>query len=445
MLDELLDELQGAKLFSKLDLRSGYHQIRMKEADIEKTAFRTHDGHYEFLVMPFGLTNAPFTFQSLRNDVFKPYSRKYVLVFFDDILVYSKGEEEHKEHLKKVLQVLVDHKLYAKRSKCVFAASEVEYLGHVISSDGVKTVSKKIAAMVEWPKPQTLKALRGFLGLTGYYRKFTKNYGQIAGPLTDLLKNDAFKWSEKTELAFEKLKEACSQPPCLALPDFCKTFIVECDASGYGIGAVLMQEGRPLAFYSQALKGKVLFLSTYEKELMVLVLVVKKWRPYLFGNTFVIKTNQQSLKHLLEQRIGTPMQQKWISKLLGYHFVVEFKRGKENKVADALSRKEDTNLQTEIARETSMLQAQAQAQGSFYAISFPSPTWLEELKTSYEEDNSVMELMKKLQDEPNSEEPFFLGKVGSMKAKVLALIHDSPLGGHSGFLKTLQRARQDWF
>ena len=152
------------------------------------------------------------------------------------------------------------------------------------------------------------------------------------------------------------------------------------------------------------------------------------------------------------------MQQKWISKLLGYHFVVEFKRGKENKVADALSRKEDTNLQTEIARETSMLQAQAQAQGSFYAISFPSPTWLEELKTSYEEDNSVMELMKKLQDEPNSEEPFsisngllfykgrfFLGKVGSMKAKVLALIHDSPLGGHSGFLKTLQRARQDWF
>ena len=368
----MVDELQGARVFSKLDLRSGYHQIRMKEANIEKKAFRTHEGHYEFQVMPFGLTNAPSTFQSLMNDVFKPYLRKHVLVFFDDSLVYSKWIEEHKEHLKTVLQVLIDHKLYAKRSKCVFAASEVEYLRHVISVDGVKTDPKKITTMVEWPKPQTLKALRGFLGLTGYYRKFIKNYAQIASPLTDLSKKDAFKLSEKEELAFEKLKEACSQPPCLALPGFCKTFIVECDASGYGVRAVLMQDGRPLTFYSQALKGKTLFLSTYDKELMALILAVKKWRPYLFGNTFVIKTAQQSLKHLLEQRIGTPMQQKWISKLLGYQFMVEFKRGKENKMADALSRKDDTDLQTEIAKETSILQAQSQ--GSFYAISFPSPT-----------------------------------------------------------------------
>uniref|UniRef100_A0A2N9HQY9 RNA-directed DNA polymerase n=1 Tax=Fagus sylvatica TaxID=28930 RepID=A0A2N9HQY9_FAGSY len=305
--------------------------IRMKESDIEKTAFRTHEGHYEFLVMPFGLTNAPSTFQALMNDVFKPFLRKFVLVFFDDILVYSQNLEEHKIHLKAVLQVLLDHQLFAKKSKCVFAVGEVEYLGHVISGRGVQTDPKKIAAMVNWPKPQTLKGFERVLGLD----------------------------SEKAEMAFERLKEACSQPPCLALPDFSKTFVVECDASGYGIGAVLMQEGRPLAFYSQALKGKALFLSTYEKELMALVLSVKKWRPYLFGQNFVIKTDQQSLKHLLEQRIGTPMQQKWISKLLGYHFVVEFKRGKENLVADALSRQVDTDLMTEVEKETVQLQAQA--------------------------------------------------------------------------------------
>ena len=162
--------------------------------------------------------------------------------------------------------------------------------------------------MVDWPKPQTMKALRGFLGLTGYYRKFIRSYGQIVSPLIELLKKDAFKWNEKVELAFEKLKEVCSQPLCLALPDFSKIFVVECDASGYGVVAVLMQERRPLAFYSQALKGKALFLSTYEKELMALVLSIKKWRPYLFGQNFVTKTDQQSLKHLLEQRIGIPMQ-----------------------------------------------------------------------------------------------------------------------------------------
>nr|XP_034889166.1 uncharacterized protein LOC118029398 [Populus alba] len=274
----------------------------MNSGDIFKTTFRTHNGHYEFLVMPFGLTNAPATFQSLMNDVFRKHLRKFVLVFFDDILIYNQSMTDHLQHLQIVFELLQEHQLVAKRSKCAFGIPQVEYLRHVISKEGVATDPRKIQAVRDWPEPQNVKQLRGFLGLTWYYRRFVKNYGSISKPLTQLLKKDAFIWQEEALTAPNTLKQAMTQPPVLSLLDLNQPFVVETDALGSGLGAVLMQVGYPIAFISKALGPRQQALSTYEREMLAILQAVTKWRHYLWGRHFMIRTDHISLKYMLAQK-----------------------------------------------------------------------------------------------------------------------------------------------
>jgi hypothetical protein len=440
VIDELLDELHGAIYFTKLDLCLGYHQIRMKEEDIPKTAFRTHQGHYEFLVMPFGLTNAPSTFQGLMNSIFKPFLQKFVSVFFDDILIYSKSWEDHVQHVDKVLQLLKEQQLYAKPSKCFFGVKEVEYLGHIVSHEGVKVEPNKIKAMMDWSIPKTLKNLRGFLGLTGYYHKFVRNYGRIAAHLMTLTKKDSFSWTPEATKSFEQLKEVMCKALVLTTPDFTKTFIVECDASGNGIGVVLMQEGRPLAFESRPLKGKDLHKPIYEKEMMAILHALKKWRPYLIGRHFKVKTDHDSLKYFLEQRLSSEEQQKWVTKILGYDSEIVYKKGKQNVVADALSRKDED------------------VEAFLYAISIIQPDWIIEARDEWKNDKKVWTLIQRLQQDSSASDKFtwkndslwykdrlYLCKNSQLKQKVLLELHTSPVGGHSGFLKTYYRVKKDFF
>jgi hypothetical protein len=231
--------------------------------------------------MPFGLTNAPATFQCMMNQILQPFLRKFVMVFLDDIMIYSQSWEEHLTHLRLVLFALKKHKFYLKSSKCSFAQTQIDYLAQVISREGVSTDPSKTADMLKWPTPANVTELRGFLGLTSYYRRFVQHYGLIAKPLTTLLKKDQFVWSTVAEQAFLQLKKAMTETPVLAQPDFTHPFAIDTDACATGIGAVLMQQERAIAFLSKALGPKHQDVSIYEKEFLALIMAVEKWRPYL--------------------------------------------------------------------------------------------------------------------------------------------------------------------
>ena len=344
-IDDLFDQLQGAKVFSKIDLRSGYHQLRIRESDVPKTAFRTRYGHYEFLVMSFELTNAPAAFMDLMNRVFRPYLDRFVIVFIDDILVYSRSELEHERHLGLVLQMLRLHQLYAKFNKCEFWLNRVGFLGHVVSADGIYVDPHKVEAVANWEQPTTVTELQSFLGLAGYYRRFIEEFSKIAGPLHGLTRKGVrFEWTERCEGSFQTLKKRLTSAHVLTLPEGNKGFEVYSDASYQGLSCVLMQHKRVVAYASRQLKKHELNYPTHDLELAAVIFALKTWRHYLYGATCQIFTDHKSLKYLFTQKELNLRQRRWMELLKNYDCTIDYHSGKVNVVADALSRKSTGSL-----------------------------------------------------------------------------------------------------
>ena len=298
-IENLFDQLKGASFFSKIDLRSRYYQLRVKKVNVPKTAFITRYGHYEFLVMPFGLTNAPAAFMNLMNRVFHPYLDQFVVVFIDDILVYFKDAHEHEHHLRIVLQILRENKLFVKISKCDFWLKEVSFLGHIVSAEGIRVDPVKIEAVMNWKPPQNVIEVRSLLSLAGYYRRSVQGFSVIASSLIRLLRKGVkFEWDDKCQSSFERLKEILVKALVLIQPTSCKDYTMYSDASRIGLGCV-MQNGKVVAYASRQLIPREQNYPTHDLKLAAVMFALKIWRHYLYREKYRIFTYHKSLKYFL--------------------------------------------------------------------------------------------------------------------------------------------------
>ena len=344
--DDLFDQLKDAKVFSKIDLQSGYHQIRIAIDDREKTAFKTRYGLYEWLVMPFGLTYAPASFMNLMNDVFKDLLHVCVAIFLDDILIYSRNKEEHQKHLEIVLNRLKENELYAKKSKCEFYHTRIEFLGHIVSDNGLEVDHQKIEKIKSWPKPTNLTELQSFLGLANYYRRFIHQYSMKTTPLRQLLNKDsAFSWNEEHQKSFEEMKKALTSTPVLKIPNPDEKFTLFFDAaSTNGIGGILCQKDQdgklhPVAYESRSLIPAEKNYPVHKQELLAFVHCLKKWRHYLDGMEFNVFTDNRSLQTLLTNKNLSKRQIRWLEVFQNYKFRIEHIPREKNPGADALSKR----------------------------------------------------------------------------------------------------------
>ena len=444
-IDDLMDRLQGAKVFSKIDLASGYHQIKVAESDQHKTAFRTRFGHYEFKVLPFGLTSAPATFMRLMNDTLMAYLDQFVIVYLDDICVYSKNPEEHMDHLRKVLTLLRQEKLIGKLSKCEFGISSMDFLGHVVSDQGVATDPEKIKSVQDWPTPQNATDVMRFLGLANFYRRFVRDFSKIAAPLTSLTGNVPFVWSPAAETSFKTLKTALTTAPVLCLPDCSKPFILECDASKFAIGQVLCQgEGRDrrvVAFESRKMIPAEINYPVHDQELLSVVHGLRKWRHYLHGGKVRVITDNWATKFLLTKPELNKRQAGWLDFIQEFNLEIIYRPGKDNTVADALSRRPDYVVNTTyfFSPPAGFLRAvkSAAKRDKQYA------RLLEQVESNTRTDFKVRDDLLYKEERPSP--PRLYIPESSLRTDLLKEAHDCATSGHLGRDKTYERLARTFY
>jgi hypothetical protein len=445
-IDEMLDHLTGAKVFSLIDLRQAYHQAKVLDTDVPKTAFRTPFGHYEYLTLSFGLVNAPSAFQSLMNKLFAKHLYKFVMVYLDDIIVYSKSEAEHEKHLRIILNILKENNLTAAHWKCSFYQKEVLFLGHIVDEQGVRVDPAKVKAVKEFPTPTDVSHLRSFLGMTNYFRKFIKRYAQVVHPMTDLLKGDtAFRWSTACHTAFEHVKELLTTAPVLMLPDWHsqEPFEMVCDASYLGVSGVLMQTGHPIAFESRKLTPAERNYSPTELEMLAVVYCVKKWRCYIEGRDVNVFTDHKPNTFFDTNTMQSRRSARWLEALQGYRLKWNYKPGKQNVVADALSRHPAVESEPGMVSYVGVLTA-----STVQAAMLQNSAFMARLRAAYAVDTAFASDANSWTEKAGL---FYRGKTlvlpadAALQQLVLYECHDALYAGHVGTKRTLKNVQRYFY
>ena len=465
--DECLESLSGSTMFTTLDLASGYWQVEVNEGDRQKTAFSTTQGHFQFVTMPMGLKGAPATFQQLMNLVLRGLHWTSVLVYLDDIIIFAPSFSQHQERLRTVFDRLRGAGLKLKPSKCYFAQPSVKFLGHVVSAEGVHTDPEKARKIEDWPTPQNVHEVRSFMGLATYYRRFIRDFSELAAPLTDLTgKRVSFKWTEDEAHAFECLKKKLVSAPVLAHPLFDKDhpFVLKTDASGIGLGAILsqVQEGkeRVVAYASRKLNKAEQSYGIPEREALAMVWGINHFRPFLYGQRFVIVTDHQPLTFLKTIKDPKGRLARWIHELSAYDYDVKYKPGRSHNDADALSRCPGSSSATVLVAVTSIIYnkeavCKAQAEDPVLKVVMDKlrtgctprfrGRWMKGPLNTFRRIWSQLEMNNSALIRHDGLGRRRLVVPGSLRTAVLQLTHDAPSSGHMGTEKSFQRVQERFY